>query len=502
MADDEKVLDAIPRASAGYRCVDELKSGFLDGTRGELFEELDSWSTGQFPDDDPKQVYFLSGGAGLGKSSIAHQLCTRLGESTLGASFFFGRGDIESTRLFFPTLAHQLAMSQPAIRPHIVNAAREYRKRGRRQQMRYAFEELLRDPLAAASPATHGPVVIVIDGLDECKERDQISDLLRFVLEIVRAHPWVRVFITSWPELHIRSVLTSAETAAIVYHRSLEDTLDEWAGDVQFYLVETISKMSPYSDFVRDHPEFLALLIRRAGGVFAFARTAVKFLDTNHDHPNPQEQFELLLSPGSGAGLSPLDTLYLQILISAFPPEDLRGSPPRHIDLRSFLTIVALQRRPLTPEAMELLWPGLSKDYIVWMTDRLRSALLMDKERYVTPLHATFGEFLVDQDRCTDPLYCVSSSTGQAKLALACIAAFTFENMSGYLTAADGALIKEFINYAKTNWDIHLRHAEVTDELKDEIKQLIDVLMPYYARALGWIEDAEDSVCAATMQWL
>ncbi|KAF7336440.1 NACHT domain-containing protein [Mycena sanguinolenta] len=325
--DGEKVLDAIPRASAGYRCVDEFKSGFLNGTRTELFEELDSWSTGEFPHHDAKQVYFLSGGAGLGKSSIAHRLCIRLGEPTLGASFFFGRGNIESTRLFFSTLAHQLAMSQLTLRPHIINAAREHHKRGHEQQMRYAFEELLRDPFASASLATHSPVVIVIDGLDECKERDKIPDLLQFLLEMVRPHPWVRVFIASRPEPHILSVLTSAEAAAMVYHRSLEDTLDEWAEDVRSYLVNTISKISPYSDFIHDHPEFLERLIGRAGGVFIFARIAVKFLDTNRDHPNPQEQFELLLSPVGGAGLSPLDALYLQILISTFPPEDSRGSP-------------------------------------------------------------------------------------------------------------------------------------------------------------------------------
>ncbi|KAF7336437.1 AAA-16 domain-containing protein [Mycena sanguinolenta] len=500
--DDEKVLDAIPRESAGYRCVDELKSGFLDGTRAELLQELDSWSAGEFPEDDPKQVYFLSGGAGLGKSSIAHRLCTCLGEPTLGASFFFGRGNIESTRRFFSTLAYQLAMSQPAIRPHIVDAAREHHKQGHEQQMRYTFEDLLRAPLASASLSTHSPVVIVVDGLDECKERDKIPVLLQFVLEIVCAHPGIRVFIAARPEPHILSALASAETTATVYHRSLEDTLDEWAGDVQYYLEETIPKMSPYNGFVRDHPEFLERLISRANGVFIFARIAVNFLDTNRNHPNPQDQFELLLSPVGGAGLSPLDALYLQILISAFPPEELRRSPSRHSQLQSFLTIIALQRRPLTPEAMELLWSGLSKANAIWMTDQLRSALLMDSNGCVLPLHATFGEFLVDQNRCTDPLYRVNSSRGHGKLALRCIAAFTFENMSGYLTAADGALLKQFIFNAKSDWDVHLGQAEVNDELKKYIEQLISAQIPCYARALGWKEDAEPGFCAATRQWL
>lgn len=164
MAEENNVLDSIVRASAGYRCVDELKGEFLDKTRQELFEELALWSSGDFPRDIPKRFYFLSGGAGLGKSSISHQLCTRLDQSSepapgapaLGASFFFVRasGDLESTRLFFSSLAHQLAQSQPTLRSHIITAARQYLRRGDRQQMKHAFKELLREPLAGASIVT------------------------------------------------------------------------------------------------------------------------------------------------------------------------------------------------------------------------------------------------------------------------------------------------------------------------------------------------------------
>ncbi|KAJ7850901.1 hypothetical protein B0H14DRAFT_2240685, partial [Mycena olivaceomarginata] len=77
----------------------------------------------------PRQrLYIISGGAGLGKSSIAHQLCKLLdtpkSEPVLGASFFFvrGSGDLESTRLVFSSLAHQLALSQPFLSPHIIRA--------------------------------------------------------------------------------------------------------------------------------------------------------------------------------------------------------------------------------------------------------------------------------------------------------------------------------------------------------------------------------------------
>jgi hypothetical protein len=368
--------------------------------------------------------------------------------------------------------------------------------------MKHAFKELLREPLAGASIVTQKPVVIVIDGLDECKERELVPDLLQYLLELVRALPWVRVFVASRPEPHILSVLTSADTSPIVYHRSLEDTLVEWGDDVRYYLEETVSKIPPYGAFVRNNPDFLERLIKRAGGVFIFARLAVRFLDTYRGRPNPQEQFELLLSSG-GAGLSPLDALYLQILLLAFPPKDISPSSSGHARLRSFLTIIALQKRPLTPEAMALFELELPKDDIVWMTDRLRSALLIDNQGCVVPLHATFGEFLLDLERCINPLYQINRSKGHVQLASACIAAFTVEKVTGYLKANDDAPQKRYLDYARLEWDSHLEEAEFDDGLKQQLMCLIGAQMPVNTRiGAGTLFYASRLVALKIEKWL
>ncbi|KAJ7609934.1 hypothetical protein FB45DRAFT_340587 [Roridomyces roridus] len=309
-SEEQKVLDALPRADAGYRCVDELKSKFLHGTRQELFVELQQWLDGP----GLRSVYFLSGGAGLGKSSIAHQLCTRLDNSTdgprLGASFFFvrGSGDLESAWLFFSTLAHQLALSQPSLRPYIIDAAREYLKWGSRQQMKHTFEGLFRRPFQGTVVTLPRPIVVVIDGLDECKDRDLIPNLLELLLELPTILPAIRLFLTSRPEPHIQWVLTAASVLPSIFYRSLNDTVAQWKGDVRRYLEQTVPKIGLYGDFVRDNPNELKRLIERAAGVFNFARVAVRFLDTYRDHPDPQEPFMLLLSP-EGTGLSALDAI-------------------------------------------------------------------------------------------------------------------------------------------------------------------------------------------------
>ncbi|KAJ7034483.1 hypothetical protein C8F04DRAFT_1349114 [Mycena alexandri] len=489
MAEEQRILDSFLRADAGYRCVDELKSGFLPGTREELFEELTLWSTGNFPPDEQRRFYFLSGGAGLGKSSIAHQFCKCLDtpdETALGASFFFlrGGGDLESTRLFFSTLAHQLALSQPTLRPHIIGAAREYLRHGGRQQMEYAYEGLLKKTFCW-----------YFHSHPETSERDLVPSLLKSLLKLIPVLSWLRVFVTSRPEPHIMSELISTNAAAVVHHRSLDDTLEEWADDVGKYLKETLSKMPRYSDFVWEQPSFLERLIKRAGGVFIYARIAVRFLDTYWD---PQEQFELLLSPG-GTGLSSLDALYLQILSSAFPPEDLRAIPSRHTRLHSFLTIIALQQQPLTPEVMVLLG-RVSKEHIVGMTDQLRSVLLIDNKGCVVPLHATFGEFLRDPKRCIDPLYYINPSKGHAQLASTCITAFTLENVSRYLTDKGSPQRQRYVYYARYCWYDHLVLGEYNDELKLQLMGLIGAPMPLYTRIGGIMSHSH--ICSQIQQWL
>ncbi|EKM60421.1 uncharacterized protein PHACADRAFT_189553 [Phanerochaete carnosa HHB-10118-sp] len=300
---------SILHASAGYRSVDELKSGFMEGTREKLFAELDGWWAGRFPEGKPKRFYFLSGRAGLGKSTISHQICVLFSAAEqlslkLGASFFFVRsgGDLEDARLFFPTLARQLALSQPTLRPHIISAAREYLKYGDQQQMQHAFEGLLCKALVAAPASDQPPTLLVIDGIDECKDtgRTLVPELLLSLPRLVREIPWLYIFAASRPEFHVLSVLAHPDSADIVHYRSLDDTLEDWAGDVERYLVGTVPKMPSYAGFLREHPDALNRLISRAAGVFIFARISVNFLDSYPDYL--EEQFELLFSDG-GAGL-------------------------------------------------------------------------------------------------------------------------------------------------------------------------------------------------------
>src|SRR4051812_35992052 len=81
-------LPLAPDAAFNSRYNDH-KPTCLEETRVELLQEVEQWSwnpNGEF-------IYWLSGSAGTGKSTIARTVATTLEKAKqLGASFFFSRG--------------------------------------------------------------------------------------------------------------------------------------------------------------------------------------------------------------------------------------------------------------------------------------------------------------------------------------------------------------------------------------------------------------------------
>jgi cytidylate kinase len=68
--------------------------------------------------DDAHPIFWLSGPAGTGKSTIAHDIAKTCDSgNVLGASFFFARATLhrDNTAKFILSLAYQLAESVPSV---------------------------------------------------------------------------------------------------------------------------------------------------------------------------------------------------------------------------------------------------------------------------------------------------------------------------------------------------------------------------------------------------
>ena len=157
-------------ADAGYRCGN--RQGCLRGTRKEVLWEIEQWLIGQ----SDQNVFWLSGLAGTGKSTIAQTFAERaFADGKLGASFFCSRDfeDRSSLSAIFPTLSFQLAQQEPLFRNELLKALKIHLDVGR-ESLCSQMEKLIVGPLKAANIST----LIIIDALDECKDEEPASAIL------------------------------------------------------------------------------------------------------------------------------------------------------------------------------------------------------------------------------------------------------------------------------------------------------------------------------------
>src|SRR5947208_12597876 len=102
---DSTVSDLPSVTNARYDA--EHRTRCLEGTRVELLETIRQWII----DPSGKQIFWLRGQAGMGKTTVSLSVadeCDRQGR--LGGSFIFSRDQADRSELrhFFPTIAHQL----------------------------------------------------------------------------------------------------------------------------------------------------------------------------------------------------------------------------------------------------------------------------------------------------------------------------------------------------------------------------------------------------------
>ncbi|OBZ65545.1 Vegetative incompatibility protein HET-E-1 [Grifola frondosa] len=514
------ILESLPHADARYgSALHALKAGFLEGTRTALIEELHAWATGTNPDLREKPVYILSGVAGSGKSTIAYEMARRLDKAKiLGASFFFLRGaeGLNSTRLFFSTIAYQLAHSQAALRPHIVHAAGNHVKRGV-QQLEFEIDGLIKRPLLKARTDTR-PVVIIIDAVDECTEDAQtlvprmLHLLLKCMLEI--SFP-LRVLITTRPELHIEHALESVRFAHITKPFKLHDiprlTVDE---DIRHYLKTRIQAIPWSAELLNERPDVVSTLTERAEGLFIYAKLAIDFLSS--DPGFVEENLNILLSenPSNGtAALDQLDKLYITVLDKAFPNID-REEAIRD-PMRRILGCIALLQDHISPNVLASVI-GMKVRKIQSILGRLGAIIVYDAcdlDAKIHYLHASFPQFLLDRRRCASAAFRVDATVQHRNFAVACLSVMVKDGVlcRNICRLSDPLFCKDrikdisarvethiplHVQYACLHWATHLCDADRDTELADLLRIFGTKKLLFWLEALSMMGRLDVAVLA------
>ena len=266
------------------------------------------------------------------------------------------------------------------------------------KSMDVQLRTLVIDAFRHLSPLPQRPYLVIIDGLDECRDKGTQQFILRLLCETITVHKLpLRFLIGSRPESHIRDSFDK-ESLYSVTRRVILDEKFNPGRDIEVFLRDGFAKIcaenSILSHVERPWPKegIIDLLVQRSSGQFIYAATVLKFVGA--DFCSPTKQLALVLKPDSTA-FSDLDQLYTQIL-SVFP---------RAVNIVHVLGIISVSRGDFDGQFAEVMEDifGMEEGELKLVLRGL-SSLMKDEDdnwaHYVPHFaHASFGDYLFDSSR-------------------------------------------------------------------------------------------------------
>ncbi len=275
-------------------------------------------------------MIWLSGPAGTGKSAVAQTFAERCAEvGRLGASFFFSRpNDRSDPDTVIPSLVYNLAVCnsnyKSLVAAQLANDPEILRKKTRRTQ----FKKLIVAPLSQLQTQRRmrikEPLLVVLDGLDECKGENAQREIVEMISEVIRLKKdfpliWL---ISSRPEPHLKYIFSTPDFTVACRREELAID-DESIADVDYYLRDGLAGIKAHFSDVTSpawpSEQQTTELSWKASGHFGFASTALRYIG-DPTYTAPMDRFDVLLSflqgvrVGNSKPLEAVDTLYTSIL--------------------------------------------------------------------------------------------------------------------------------------------------------------------------------------------
>ncbi|KAG8997414.1 hypothetical protein FRB90_012513, partial [Tulasnella sp. 427] len=454
-ASQSQLLRELPRAQARYDSQSRGDAhGCFEGTRTNTLNEIYAWINNEDPKTPP--IFWLCGLAGIGKSTIAHTIAAEEEvKHRLGASFFFSRdvADRRNPLLVYPTIAYQLAIFNPDLKKSIVGALEQDPDVGL-AVMRKQFQKLIVEPLSSWEDKGKR-VVIVMDALDECYPESGAEEILvRWAAELRRISVPLKILITSRPELHIRAKFQSPSLRLISQPYILHDIEQSIVqADIELFLRHRLNQIGEDHGLPTPWPtDFeLRILVRRAGILFIFAATAIKFIESGKRR-DPQSRLNILLKrdvPKAPSKFQEVDSLYTQVLQHAVSMIDDDGYEEDLVvarqTFREVLEAVVLLKDPLPSSSLEALL-SLKRGAVRSAITHLHSVLVVPEvlSGQIRLFHPSFHDFLTNSQRCLDPGFYLNPEESHTRLAALC-----FKQMSAKLQHDPCAIRNPWLNNAE-----------------------------------------------------
>ncbi|KAH9016720.1 hypothetical protein EDB84DRAFT_712601 [Lactarius hengduanensis] len=488
--------------------------GCLTGTRTAFLDFIDNWVN----DPASERCLVLFGQAGTGKSSIAHEIARRFDKiHRLTSSFIFLRKEQSKREVYhlFTTLARDLSDRYPSFKAALGSVIKDNSSlRAGTRDYATLFESLILGPLKDLHIV--GPILVVIDALDESGDVAGKNGLHKFLAEAISKLPSnFRVLITSRPEHAIESAfvegvdikyMNDTELAATTYDDILAFLQDELPSDVFKTYGNELTKRAEGSfqwaavacGYILDPPE-----------VFGFSGINC----INHLLKLTADRIEPSL------GQDPLDELYKEVLEGYFT---------REISQRRFRSVVGqliASFEPLSIRSLTALRHASDNpsdgDAVVILLRRLGSLLSNvnspDENLPIVPLHTSFRDFLTTKEKSGN--FYVVLRDAHHQLAHSCFnlllkeLKFNICNLeTSYLANKDvtdlsSRVDKYFppaLHYACRFWDDHMEHIGFEIDLFGKLGSLFEQKLLFWLEALSLTSDMRlaSAACLAAKVWL
>ncbi|KAF5314356.1 hypothetical protein D9619_011738 [Psilocybe cf. subviscida] len=296
-------------------------------TRVAVRDKIEKWALRTDPDTKDASILWLSGAAGAGKSAIAQTVAEDFhSKGLLVASFFFGRSDStrNHARSLVSTIVYQLCTLLPPPEQSRILAIVDRDPLIFTKALLDQFEALIVNPL---QPLFNSGLLtrrlIIIDGLDECLDRDmQRNILLMLVVSVRQFHAPFIFLLASRPEHDTQAMFGSPDFLPIHTRLFLDDTYlpDR---DIELFLRDQFEECRithPFRHTIPPHwpsDEIVQKLTKKSSGQFIYASVVAKYLKSSRNLPHHRLDVVLSLRPAlRDLPFSELDALYTHILSS------------------------------------------------------------------------------------------------------------------------------------------------------------------------------------------
>ena len=476
-----------------------LRDLCMEGTRLDILKEIET----KIKSTNSKNVIWIRGSPGVGKSALAASITTRLQDQKRHVIWFrFDRTQSSTitTEALWRVVACGLARRYPPLRQRLTQGNAELSS----SNIDHLFEMLIEKPLSTLT-LDHDQLeqlpVIVVDALDECgglrhesSGRDDFGGLLHTLKRwaLVGHLKKFKLIITSRPEDRItRTFPESISTHINIPSGNDVEPGDSTSNDIRAFLKKRLEDTNMGDAWVN---EALDHLVPGAAGMFIWAKTAADFLQEN-----PAPRFYLLKTrkqEDSAERFKDLYSLYSTVVETSFQ----RVSKEEIEAITSVMGAMIFAKQPLDNNVL-IMFSGVKiRGSDLNMLEFIRKGLVsvIDSGPILRFHHKSFEDFLLSPSflKALPELSGVQDrNLHERQLAVMCLNCLVSSDLHFNMCHLESSNIKNvdipadvksaispLVSYSSMFWADHLVQTPCNEMSVEAVKFVM------YEKILFWIE--------------